>query len=139
MRELRGLFVDENMLPVGRALDEVSRPSRVLYAEHPDCPEVPLGTKDVDLLAFIGERQLLLVTRDKKIRTRPAELAAVREHRAKLVVFTGKTDLSPAEGLRIFLSRWDKISKAASDAGAGPWALSVTKHGGPDPLNLKQI
>ncbi len=139
MRELSGLFVDENLLPVGRALDQVARPHRVLYPGHDECPEIPLGTEDVDLLPFVGEHDLLLVTRDKKITTRPGEIGLVHAHKTRLIVFRGKQDLSPAEALKTFLNRWDKISKQAAALGAGPWALSITKAGGPDALPLKKL
>lgn len=87
----------------------------------------------------MGERGLLLVTKDKKMRTRPEELAAAHEHRAKLVVFMDKTEPSSRDALRVFLNRWDKVSRAASRAEAGPWAMSITEHGGPDRLNLRQV
>lgn len=138
LRELRGLFVDESLLAVGRALDEAASPHRVLYPGHPRCPSVPAGTRDVDVLRFVGERDLMLLTRDKRMRTGRDELAAIHEHGAKLVVFMDKIDPTPRDALRTFLNRWDKVSRAAGRAEAGPWAMSISEHGGPDRLNLRQ-
>jgi hypothetical protein len=81
-------FVDENLLPVGRALAVVRRdvvnPGRRLL------PEVPTGTDDVDWVAVVGARGLVAITRDKHIRTRPAERLAIVESGARLVCITAR-------------------------------------------------
>ena len=55
--------------------------STVLYPGHEDVPELPLGAKDTEIFEEIGagRRNLLFITRDKKIRTRPVERAKRRE------------------------------------------------------------
>ena len=64
-------FVDETDLGVGRMLAKTR--TDVLHPGHPNLPSVPFGTPDADWLPIIGKMGLVVLTRDKKIRTRPAE------------------------------------------------------------------
>ncbi|MCY4371170.1 MAG: hypothetical protein OXF41_17510 [bacterium] len=54
MPKLRGVFADENILPVGRKLAELPRVGTVLYPGHEDIPELPLGSKDTEMFEEIG-------------------------------------------------------------------------------------
>ncbi len=62
-------FVDENDLARGRALAHLH--GDVVYPGHADLPDVPRKALDDDWLPVIGERRLVVITRDKKIRYRP--------------------------------------------------------------------
>ena len=123
MREIWGIFVDENLLPVGRALDEVGA---ALYPGHPKIPELPRGTADTAIFDAIGARgrNLVLVTRDNRIRRRADELSHFQRAEVRAVILTGKHDLNPREYLLLILSNWDKVSGCPrrSDTGPGPSA-----------------
>ena len=67
-------FVDENDLPLGKAL--AAARGDVVYPGHEELPEVPRGTLDDDWLPIVGERRLVAITRDQHIRYRPAEKLA---------------------------------------------------------------
>jgi hypothetical protein len=69
-----GFFVDENDLALGRALAALHE--GVMYPGHPDLPEVPRQTLDDVWLPVIGTQRLVVITRDKRIRYRPAEKLA---------------------------------------------------------------
>ena len=71
-------FVDENDLALGKALAE--QHGDVVYPGHVGFPEVPRQTLDDDWLPIIGERRLVVITRDKRIRYRPAEKRAWIAH-----------------------------------------------------------
>ncbi|MBA3741342.1 hypothetical protein [Sporichthya sp.] len=68
-------FTDENALGLGKLLLRSGRDD-VLFPGHPGLPQVPLGTPDLDWMPVVAHRKLIVITRDKRIRTRPAELAA---------------------------------------------------------------
>lgn len=116
-------FVDENMLPIGKALALVR--SDVIYPGHPDIPSVPTGTKDLDLLPIIGAAGHILITRDNNIRQKPAELAAYKAANMRGFFLTGKKDLNSWGKLDLLVRSWDRIERAVAKNGAGPWAMGV--------------
>jgi uncharacterized protein with PIN domain len=62
-------FVDENDLGLARLL--AADRSDVVYPGSHLLPDVPLGTPDDEWLEVIGQRGLVVITRDKRIRRRP--------------------------------------------------------------------
>ena len=67
-------FVDETSLGLGKAL-AIARHD-VVHPGHPDLPSVPRGTLDPDWMPIVSAMGLVVISRDKRIRTKPAELAA---------------------------------------------------------------
>lgn len=63
-------FSDETDLGLAKRLVK-KLPGQVVYPGHSDLPEVPRGCKDDEWLNVIGSRRLVVITRDKRIRTRP--------------------------------------------------------------------
>lgn len=57
--------------------------------------------------------------RDRRIRTRPAELAMFREAGLKAVWFGGRKDLRPSEQVTFALKHWVRMEQLAIVAGAG--------------------
>ena len=130
MREISGIFADENILPVGRRLAKLPEAGTVLYPGHEDIPELPLGAKDTEIFQEIGadRRNLLFITRDKKIRTRPIERAKLHEASVRAVILTGRGDMTPNGIYDLILKHWDEI--AAVDASrSGPCMFSLTTRG----------
>ena len=72
-------FTDENALGLGKLLDRSGRDD-IRYPGHEHLPQVPLGSTDLEWMPIIGARGFIVLTRDKRIRTRPAELSAYIEH-----------------------------------------------------------
>ena len=111
-------------------LRQIPEAGLVLYAGHQDIPELPLGAKDTDIFQAIGARgrNLLFITRDKKIRTRPVERRKLREAGVRAVVLTGRANMTPGDIYDLILKHWDEI--ADLDAGRnGPWIFSLTSRG----------
>jgi PIN like domain len=117
-------FADETDLALGKAL-AIAR-ADVVHPGHLRLPEVPLGTYDEDWLPIVGHMQLVVITRDARIRRKPIEKAAWCTHRVRGFALTGKTSQSTWDSLRILARRWDEIEKIISDQTAGPWMYSVT-------------
>lgn len=121
-------FTDENTLGMGRLLRRSGRDD-VLYPGHEDLPEVPLGTADLEWMPIIGHRGLVVVTRDRRIRTRPAELRAYHEHGIRSVWIGAKRDLGPWEQLALFLKHEPRLVREIVKRGGGPWALALNQSG----------
>lgn len=121
-------FTDENLLGLGRLLTRSGR-TDVVYPGHPGLPEVPLGTPDLDWMPLVAGRGLLVLTRERRIRTRPVELTAYRAHGIRSVRVGGKRDLAPSDAVEIFLRHEERLVRHATRLGAGPWALLLTHEG----------
>lgn len=118
-------FVDENDLALGRALD--AEHGDVIYPSHPDLPEVQRGALDDEWLPVVGAKRLVVITRDKKIRYRPAEKRAWVEHGVRGFVLTGKKSQTTADSQAILDRHWPAINAIVDDEPDGPWMRSVTE------------
>jgi hypothetical protein len=125
--------VDENLLAIGHALAAVRED--VVFPGHRDLPEVPTGTPDQDWLRVIGREglDLVLLTRDQEIRKKPGELAALKTCRVRAVFLVGKEDMTRWDKLTLIVKSWDRLERAITKNGVGPWALAMT------PGRLKDI
>lgn len=121
-------FTDENALGLGKLLRQSGRKD-VVFPGHGSLPEVPLGTPDLEWMPVIANRELIVLTRDRRIRTRPAELRAYYEHGIRAVWFGGKKDLSPHDQVALFLKHEDRLRREIIKLGPGPWSLVLTLNG----------
>ena len=121
-------FTDENALGLGKLLCRQGR-GDVVHPGHVDFPEVPLGTPDLTWMPIVARFDLVVVTRDRRIRTRPAELRAYVENGIKSVWLGGKQDLGPADQLQLFLTNEKRLRREMIKLGAGPWALALSTSG----------
>lgn len=130
MREIRGLFADENILPVGRKLAGLAEAGTVLYVGHRDIPELSPGAKDTEIFEVIGAngRDLLFITRDKKIRTRPVERRKLHEAGVRALILTGRANMAPDDIYDLIITHWDAIADMDASR-AGPYTFSLTSKG----------
>jgi hypothetical protein len=77
-------------------------------------------------MPLIANRGLVVVSRDRHIRTKPAELAAFRAHGLRAFWIAGKRDLSTWDTLVRLVRRWNDIEEAIRVRGPGPWFYAVT-------------
>jgi hypothetical protein len=129
-------FTDENTLGLGKLLRRAGRDD-VLYPGHEDLVEVPLGAPDLDWMPVIARRRLIVVTRDRRIRTRPAELRSYWEHGIRAVWIGAKQDLGPQQQVELFLRHERRLEREITKRGPGPWALVMTPTG-VRPLGLRE-
>jgi hypothetical protein len=120
-------FVDESALGLGKALATARRD--VIHTGHALIPEVPLGALDPVWIPAVARRGLAVIARDKRIRTKPAELALLRAHGLRVFWLAGSRDLSTWDALVRFVRRWDDIEEALATRGAGPWFVAVDAAG----------
>lgn len=120
-------FADENAL--GLAKELLGRGTELVHPGHPDFPEVPRGAPDLDWLPIVGERELVVLTRDRRIRSRPAELAVYRSYGVRSVWMGGKQDMAPAMLAEMFERHRTRLERLVIKLGPGPWAVTMTPSG----------
>jgi len=120
-------FVDESDLALGKLL--AVEHDDVVYPGHAGHADVPRGTMDDYWLPIIGRRRLVVITRDARIRYRPAEKRAWVDHGVRGFVLTGRRSQSTIESKAILDSHWDRIESLVDDEAIGPWMRAVTASG----------
>jgi len=125
-RTLR-FFVDETSMGLGKAMALLRRD--VVHPGHRLLPLVPTGTLDPDWMPEIARLGLIVIGRDKRIRSKPAELAAYHALGMRAFWISGKKDLSNWDNLTRLVRHWDAIEDAIVDSGKGPWAYAVNEAG----------
>ena len=85
-------FADESALGLGKALAIARRD--VIHAGHPLIPEAQLGAFYTDWMPAVAERDLVVIARDRRIRTKPAEVKLLRGHALRVFWICGKRDLA---------------------------------------------
>jgi hypothetical protein len=126
-------FVDENDLALGKALAEEH--GDVVYPGHRDLPEVRRGDLDDEWLPVVGRKGLVVITRDRRIRYRPAEKLAWIQHGVRGFVLTGKKSQTTVDSQAILQRHWSAIEALVDGEPEGPWMRSVTERG-LRPINL---
>lgn len=120
-------YVDETSMGVGKALYLLRRD--VIYPGHRDLPEVPPGTRDIDWMPVIAARDLVVISRDARIRQRPAELELFRTHGLRTFWIAGRSD--PPNSNWVFMVRivkaWDAMERIIKERGPGPWAYALSE------------
>lgn len=121
-------FVDENLIGVGRALAAVR--DDVVHPGHLDLPDIPLGAKDPDWLPLVGAdgHDLVVITRDSGIRSKPAEYKLYVDNGVRAFFLTGKKDMTKWDKFVMLVKMWDRIEAKVAKSGAGPWAISLTNN-----------
>jgi hypothetical protein len=116
-------FVDENALGLGKALAAARRD--VVHPGHRLLPTVPLGTLDPDWIPIVGSQGLVVIGRDRRIRTKPAELALLRSSGLKVLWISGTKDLTSWGYLVRLVRRWNDIEALLASRAIGPWFYGV--------------
>lgn len=93
----------------------------------PPCPITTPRTNDSDWIPIVAERGWLIVTRDNNIRQHAAELAAVRDHGAKLVAISGREGTGTWAQLEVVITQWRALE--ALEALPGPFIYAATRTG----------
>ena len=118
-------YADENILGVAKALARVRED--LVHPGHPLLPEVPLGTDDTLWMPEVAKRQLVVLGRDKHIKSKPAELAAFHAQGLRAFWLSGKKDLTSWGKLVRFVMRWEDIEEQISIRGGGPWFMAINE------------
>ena len=116
-------FADESVLGLGKTLTIARRD--VIHTGHPLIPEAPYGALDSDWIPAVAAHGLVVIARDRRIRTKPGELALLNEHRLRVFWIAGKKDLATWDYLVRVVNRWDDIEEKIATNGPGPWFVAI--------------
>jgi hypothetical protein len=119
-------YVDENIMGVGKAL-AIARKDTV-HPGHRLIPEVQPGSLDTEWIPLVASRGLVVISRDRHIRTRPGEVALLREYGLRVFWIGGKRDLNNWDNLVRLVRRWPDIESVIAQQGPGPWFMVVNEH-----------
>jgi hypothetical protein len=119
-------YFDESLLGVGKAITIARRDS--IHVGHPLIEaDFPLGIVDADWLPKVAARDWVVFLRDRRIRTKPAELLAFREHRVRVFWVAGKKNLSVWGTLVRLVNHWPRIERIVLSRGRGPWFMAINE------------
>jgi hypothetical protein len=93
----------------------------------PACPVTTPAVKDEVWIPEVAQRGWLIITRDRHIQDHPAEIAAVRDHGAKMVALSAADAGSIWNQLEVVMANWRRFEDIAS--GAGPFIWRATRSG----------
>ena len=116
-------FVDESSVAIGRALAAARKD--VLHPGHTRLPEVPLGTLDPDWIPIVAERNLVVIARDRHIRTKPVEKQLFVANGLRVFWISGPKDRGNWENLCRLVKMWPRMERVIERAGPGPWFYAV--------------
>ena len=100
-----------------------------MHPGHIRLPEVSVGTPDAAWLPIVGGLGLVVITRDKRIRSRPAEAELVIAAGIRGFVLTGAGDLSTWDTLSVLVRQWDALERHLAQHPFGPWLAGLTSQG----------
>lgn len=117
--------VDENLLRLGAGMTAVRRDT-ARFSRPPVDDLLPQGILDPDWIPIVGQRGWVVITNDRRLRTRPMEAELAIEHKLKVVHLHGQLGVRPAwEQLTRLTARWPAIERHHEKQPEGPWWLSV--------------
>jgi hypothetical protein len=118
--------VDESALGLGKTL--AAARDDVVHVGHPLIPECPVGSLDPDWIQAVAARDLIVIGRDKRIRTRPAEVQQLVNAGLRVFRIGGKKDATTWGWLTWLVGQWDEMENIIRNRGAGPWFYVIYAH-----------
>jgi hypothetical protein len=128
-------YVDADVLGLGHVLARLrfdvtypGDPGAVIQKrERPPCPITSPGAKDTEWIPEVAQRGWLIITRDRHIQEHRAEIAAVREHRARMIALTGDDARSVFDQLEVVMCRWRDIERRLEESPPFIYAATRTR------------
>jgi len=93
--------------------------------ERPACPIADPAVKDDVWIPQVASLGWLIVTRDSRIQQHRAEIAAVKDSRARMVVLAGDEARGTWQQLEILMRQWRAIEACLGQS--GPFIYSATR------------
>jgi uncharacterized protein with PIN domain len=126
-------YLDADVLGLARVLVQVRSdvtfpgdPGGVVYKrERPPCPVTTPAVRDEEWIPVVSRQGWLIITRDRRIQDRPAEVSAVRDHDARRVALSSIEARSTFQQLEIVMSRWRDIENSLTRP--GPFIYAATR------------
>jgi hypothetical protein len=120
-------YFDESALGIGKTLCIARKDA--IHVGHRLIPECPYGVLDPDWIPAVAARGLIVIGRDKHIRSRPEEYRQLREAGLRVFRIGGKRDESTWEWLKRIVRHWDAMEDIIANRGPGPWFYAINQNG----------
>jgi hypothetical protein len=115
--------LDESLLSLGNGMVAV-RDDTARFSRAPVDELLPRGIADTDWIPIVGDRRWVMITNDRRLRTRPAEAELAIAHRLEVVHLHGRVGSQPPwNQLMRVATRWSNIADQQDKP--GPWWLSL--------------
>ncbi len=86
-------------------------------SRRPPCPITSPSVLDPDWLPIVSSLGWLIITKDRKIKGRPAEVNAVREHGGRMVALRGAKSKTLWGQLELIVPAWSKLEDLSTEPG----------------------
>lgn len=86
-----------------------------------------MGVLDTDWIPAVAARDLIVIGRDRHIRTRPEEFRQLKDAGLRVFRIGGKRDLSTWDWLTRLVRHWAAMEEIVRTRGAGPWFFSINE------------
>ena len=120
-------YVDESAAGLGLALTAARKDT--LMVGHPLIPECPRGALDTEWIPAVAARGLIVIARDKKLRTKPVEIEALWSSGLRVFNIGGKKDQSTWEWLGRVVKYWPRMESVIELRPDGPWIYMINETG----------
>jgi hypothetical protein len=112
-------YVDADLLGLGHVLASLrpdatypGDPGAVIHKRRrPPCPITSPAVKDHVWIPEVARRGWLILTRDRHIQEHRLEIAAVRDHSARMVALTAEDARSVFDQLEVVMCRWRDLAR----------------------------
>jgi PIN like domain len=121
--------IDENLLSLGNGMVALRRDT-ARFSRQPVEELLPSGIPDPQWIPIVGDHGWVIITNDKRLRTRPGEAELAIAHKLKVIHLHGDIGNKPAWAQMVRLAtRWASIENHMERAPDGPWWFSVRRNG----------
>jgi hypothetical protein len=91
----------------------------------PPCVVADVATRDDVWIPRVTAERWLIITRDRQIRNRPREIAAVRDYGARMIALTAADATNTFNQLEVVMCRWRDILRSLDQT--GPFIYAATR------------
>lgn len=116
-------YVDESAMGLAKSLAMARQDT--IHVGHPLIPECPYGVPDTVWMPAVAERGLVVISRDRRIRSRPGEMELLREAGLRVFIIAGSRDQSTWQWLERVVRLWDRMEDVIDQSGEGPWCYAI--------------
>jgi hypothetical protein len=120
-------YVDESAAGLGLALTAARKDT--IHVGHRLIPECKRGALDTEWIPAVAARGLIVIARDKKLRTKPVEIQTLWAAGLRVFNIGGKRDQSTWEWLARVVKCWPRMEEVIESRGAGPWIYMINENG----------
>lgn len=125
-------YIDQDLLGLAKVLATLREdvtypgdPGGVVHKHARPPSPVAQGALDEIWIPVVAKRGWLIISRDRAIQSRFAEIVAVRDSGAKMVCLSGEAGADKWRQLETFMTQWRRIEEVAAEP--GPFIYRATR------------